>query len=112
LTKYPEQSYVQLLNTIRDELRGKYDQKPQLSASHRESWPLDSLYIAHLHQLSTRAYCLSPRYVNNVRCVCMQILLLLVDLDCDYRERIMRTTISRNKVDPDLFNTDASSLRY
>lgn len=36
LTKYPEQSYVQLLNTIRDELRGKYDQKPQLSSSHRE----------------------------------------------------------------------------
>lgn len=36
LTKYPEQSYVQLLNSIRDELRGKYDQKPQLSASHRE----------------------------------------------------------------------------
>jgi hypothetical protein len=37
LTKYPQQSYVQLLNTIRDELKGKYDQKPQLSASHRES---------------------------------------------------------------------------
>ena len=36
LTKYPQQSYVQLLNTIRDELKGKYDQKPQLSASHRE----------------------------------------------------------------------------
>jgi hypothetical protein len=36
LTKYPEQSYVQLLNTIRDELKGKYDQKPQLSSSHRE----------------------------------------------------------------------------
>ncbi|KAL7418679.1 Ca(2+)-dependent cysteine protease [Cryptotrichosporon argae] len=38
LTKYPQQSYVQLLNTIRDELRGKYDQKPQLSASH----PIDT----------------------------------------------------------------------
>lgn len=36
LTKYPQQSYIQLLNTIRDELRGKYSQKPQLSASHRE----------------------------------------------------------------------------
>lgn len=36
LTKYPQQSYVQLLNTIRDELKGRYDQKPQLSASHRE----------------------------------------------------------------------------
>jgi len=38
LTKYPQQSYVQLLNTIRDELRGRYDQKPQLSASH----PMDT----------------------------------------------------------------------
>lgn len=36
LTKYPQQSYVQLLNSIRDELKGKYEQKPQLSASHRE----------------------------------------------------------------------------
>lgn len=40
LTKYPQQSYVQLLNTIRDELKGKYDQKPQLSASHREYYPV------------------------------------------------------------------------
>nr|XP_019014601.1 metacaspase-1 [Kwoniella pini CBS 10737]OCF53382.1 metacaspase-1 [Kwoniella pini CBS 10737] len=37
LTKYPQQSYVQLLKTIRDELKGKYSQKPQLSASHRMS---------------------------------------------------------------------------
>lgn len=36
LSKYPQQSYVQLLNSIREELRGKYDQKPQLSASHRK----------------------------------------------------------------------------
>ncbi|KAK8861765.1 metacaspase-1 [Kwoniella newhampshirensis] len=44
LTKYPQQSFVQLLNTIRDELKGKYDQKPQLSASH----PIDTniLFIA------------------------------------------------------------------
>ncbi|GAA5973386.1 hypothetical protein JCM11641_003105 [Rhodosporidiobolus odoratus] len=34
LTKYPQQSYLQLLNTIRDELEGKYDQKPQLATSH------------------------------------------------------------------------------
>lgn len=40
LTKYPQQSYVQLLNTIRDELKGKYDQKPQLSASHREYYSM------------------------------------------------------------------------
>ena len=34
LRKNPQQSYVQLLNSIRDELEGKYDQKPQLSSSH------------------------------------------------------------------------------
>ncbi|GAA6006241.1 hypothetical protein JCM10207_000573 [Rhodosporidiobolus poonsookiae] len=34
LTKYPQQSYLQLLNTIRDELEGKYQQLPQISCSH------------------------------------------------------------------------------
>ena len=34
LKKNPNQSYVQLLNSIRDELQGKYQQKPQLSSSH------------------------------------------------------------------------------
>lgn len=34
LKKNPSQSYVQLLNSIRDELEGKYSQKPQLSSSH------------------------------------------------------------------------------
>ncbi|KAL4881432.1 Metacaspase-1A [Aspergillus karnatakaensis] len=34
LRKNPQQSYVQLLNSIRDELEAKYSQKPQLSASH------------------------------------------------------------------------------
>jgi hypothetical protein len=34
LRKNPNQSYVQLLNSIRDELQGKYQQKPQLSCSH------------------------------------------------------------------------------
>ncbi|KAF2444112.1 hypothetical protein P171DRAFT_432194 [Karstenula rhodostoma CBS 690.94] len=37
LKKNPNQSYVQLLNSIRDELQQKYSQKPQLSCSH----PLD-----------------------------------------------------------------------
>ncbi|KNG80239.1 metacaspase-1A, partial [Aspergillus nomiae NRRL 13137] len=37
LRKNPQQSYVQLLNSIRDELSTKYTQKPQLSCSH----PLD-----------------------------------------------------------------------
>ena len=34
LKKNPQQSYVQLLNSIREELEGKYTQKPQLSCSH------------------------------------------------------------------------------
>ena len=34
LKKNPQQSYVQLLNSIRDELESKYTQKPQLSCSH------------------------------------------------------------------------------
>ncbi|KAI0397493.1 caspase domain-containing protein [Xylariaceae sp. FL0594] len=34
LKKRPQQSYVQLLNSIRDELATKYSQKPQLSCSH------------------------------------------------------------------------------
>jgi len=38
LKKNPQQSYVQLLNNIRDELASKYTQKPQLSCSH----PLDT----------------------------------------------------------------------
>lgn len=43
LKKNPQQSYVQLLNSIRDELAPKYTQKPQLSCSH----PLDTniLYV-------------------------------------------------------------------
>ncbi|KAJ5367762.1 hypothetical protein N7541_001703 [Penicillium brevicompactum] len=38
LQQWPHQSYLQLLNTIRNELEGKYSQKPQLSCSH----PLDT----------------------------------------------------------------------
>lgn len=34
LKKNPQQSYVQLLNSIRDELCTRYTQKPQLSSSH------------------------------------------------------------------------------
>jgi metacaspase-1 len=34
LKKNPQQSYVELLNSIRDELEGRYSQKPQLSCSH------------------------------------------------------------------------------
>ncbi|OCF55078.1 metacaspase [Kwoniella mangroviensis CBS 10435] len=38
LTKYPNQSYQQLLTSIREEMKGRYTQKPQLSACHRESF--------------------------------------------------------------------------
>ncbi|KAL2150915.1 hypothetical protein VTH82DRAFT_6013 [Thermothelomyces myriococcoides] len=38
LKKNPKQSYVQLLNSIRDVLQTKYTQKPQLSSSH----PIDT----------------------------------------------------------------------
>jgi len=34
LKKNPQQSYQQLLQSIRQELEGRYDQKPQLSCSH------------------------------------------------------------------------------
>ncbi|EPS39180.1 hypothetical protein H072_7073 [Dactylellina haptotyla CBS 200.50] len=43
LKKNPQQSYQELLNSLREELEGKYAQKPQLSCSH----PLDTrtLYV-------------------------------------------------------------------
>lgn len=34
LTKDPEQSYVELLNSVRDLLEREYSQLPQLSSSH------------------------------------------------------------------------------
>jgi len=34
LKRNPQQSYQELLNSIREELEGKYSQKPQLSCSH------------------------------------------------------------------------------
>lgn len=39
LKKNPQQSYVGLLNSIRDELARKYSQRPQLSCSHPLSKP-------------------------------------------------------------------------
>ena len=52
LRKNPQQSYVQLLNSIREELEGKYSQKPQLSASHPigkfVSYPSKCQYFANL----------------------------------------------------------------
>ncbi|KAI0969157.1 caspase domain-containing protein [Xylaria arbuscula] len=43
LKKKPQQSYVQLLNSIRDELVTRYTQKPQLSCSHPLSKQLDPM---------------------------------------------------------------------
>ena len=48
LKKNPQQSYVQLLNSIRDELSRKYSQKPQLSCSH----PLGKPYPSYLNAQS------------------------------------------------------------
>jgi hypothetical protein len=45
LKKNPQQSYVQLLNSIRDELEGKYEQKPQLSASHPLGMSIALLFL-------------------------------------------------------------------
>lgn len=63
LTRYPQQSYIQLLNSLRDELKGKYSQKPQLSASHPMvclrklcSWTL-STYLSCVG-LQLAVYCL------------------------------------------------------
>ena len=48
LKKNPQQSYVQLLNSIRDELAAKYTQKPQLSCSH----PLGNLHVLPTSEIS------------------------------------------------------------
>lgn len=45
LKKNPQQSYVQLLNSIRDELSTKYTQKPQLSCSHPLGMSLRFYYV-------------------------------------------------------------------
>ena len=42
LKKNPKQSYVELLNSIREILETKYTQKPQLSCSHPLGMPRDS----------------------------------------------------------------------
>lgn len=39
LKRHPQQSYVQLLNSIRDALASRYSQRPQLSCSHPLSKP-------------------------------------------------------------------------
>lgn len=41
----PKQSYVELLNSIRDILETKYSQKPQLSCSHPLGMPFESYLL-------------------------------------------------------------------
>lgn len=48
----PQQSYVQLLNSIRDVLETKYTQKPQLSCSHPMGKSLRVGFHARRHQLT------------------------------------------------------------
>lgn len=48
LKKNPQQSYVQLLNSIRDELQSKYTQKPQLSCSHPLSKSIFFIKSSHV----------------------------------------------------------------
>ena len=53
LKKNQQQSYVQLLNSIRDELSGRYQQRPQLSCSHPLSeWSLLCQMCLAVHLLS------------------------------------------------------------
>ena len=54
LKKNPNQSYVQLLNSIRDELEGKYTQKPQLSCSH----PLSKFHRSPVLPFAFRLACI------------------------------------------------------
>lgn len=57
LQKNPQQSYVQLLNSIRDELATRYTQKPQLSCSH----PLGKLALSIRRDLAQAPPCLQKR---------------------------------------------------
>ena len=56
LKKNPQQSYVQLLNSIRDELATRYKQRPQLSCSH----PLGKRPVHARGPSSRSGTCLPP----------------------------------------------------
>jgi hypothetical protein len=64
LRKNPNQSYVQLLNSIREELEGKYDQKPQLSCSHPLSKSPPHLCCVESSSLTRNRHRPPVRYVN------------------------------------------------
>jgi hypothetical protein len=64
LRKNPNQSYVQLLNSIRDELEGKYQQKPQLSCSHPLSKCLAMSRTSWVHEANSSRHGFVVRHVN------------------------------------------------
>jgi hypothetical protein len=67
MKKNPEQTYGQLLNSIRDELATKYTQKPQLSCSHPLSKKFSPLLLM---VLPTRIFIDTiPRYQYSFRIV-------------------------------------------
>lgn len=45
LTQNPQQSYVELLNSIRDLLEAEYSQRPQLSSSHPIGKPVHTPFF-------------------------------------------------------------------
>lgn len=65
LKKNPQQSYVQLLNSIRVELESKYTQKPQLSCSH----PLSEWHNLVPSELPALTDLILPRHESSVRYV-------------------------------------------
>jgi hypothetical protein len=48
----PKQSYVELLNSVRDVLEEKYTQKPQLSCSHPLGKSLPRWYLCQLPNIT------------------------------------------------------------
>lgn len=74
LKKNPQQSYVQLLNSIRDELEAKYTQKPQLSCSHplgtSSLFVLSFCAMCTLHQVPTLMDC-DQIQISYMSCKCL-----------------------------------------
>jgi mRNA-degrading endonuclease YafQ of YafQ-DinJ toxin-antitoxin module len=54
----PNQTYVELLNSVRDVLQSKYEQKPQLSCSHPLGEQVENLRFRHIEA----DFCLFIRY--------------------------------------------------
>lgn len=62
LTKDPQQTYVELLNSVRDLLETNYSQKPQLSCSH----PLGMLSLGSGRRYLMLTQCFLCRYRSHV----------------------------------------------